>query len=312
MKDQLNLVRGAVSKKELVPVLTAFHIYDGRIQGMNGFLAIDTTLKELKGLNITIPAERFMKAVDACEGEPELRITESSLLVKGGSLKVTIPLMPHVNFPKQEIEGEKKKVSGLLAALETLYPFITEDASRPWACGVMLKNNFAYATNNVSIVKIPFKSSYNGLIIPLHAINELLRIKEEPRYIFLSNSWITFDMNNCWLKARLIEAEWPDVDKLFEDCQLKVPANLAEEVDLLAKFASKNRIPAIIFEEEKIVLQEGGAEFKRQGLPKGFYNAEPLARCLKAATHIDFNKYPAAVPFKGKDGLMGILIGLHQ
>lgn len=312
MKDQLNIVRGAVSKKELVPVLTAFHIYDGRLQGMNGFLAIDTSCAMLKEMNITIPAERFMRAVDACENEPELSLTKSSLLVMGKTLKITVPLMPHADFPKQEVEGEKEKISNLLSVLNKLYPFIAEDATRPWACGVMLKNNFAYATNNVSMVKVPFKHSYDGLVIPLHAVNELLRIKQEPTHIFLAKSWITFTMNNCWLKARLIESKWPEVDNLFEKCKIKTPEGLADEVDLLAKFANKGVSPAIAFEDERVTLREGGAEFKRRGLPKGFYRAEPLARCLRAATHMDFSKYPAAVPFKGEDGLMGVLMGLHE
>lgn len=311
MKDQLNLVRGAVSKKDLVPVLTAFHIYDGRIQGMNGFVVIDTTCKELADVNITIPAERFIRAVDACENEPTFKLTEKSLLVQGKKLKVTIPLMVHDKFPKQEREGKGKKIKGLLEILKLLHPFIAEDATRPWACGVLLSGDHAYATNNVSIARIPFKSSCKSVIVPLHAINELLRIKQDPKSIAITDSWITFELQDCWLKVRQIEGEWPQVDDHLIPCKKKAPAGLMEEVELLAKFVNKGAFPTIGFTEDKVLLQGGNAEFKREGLPKGSYRAEPLITCLQVATHIDFEKFPK-VPFKGKDGLMGILMGLHE
>lgn len=314
MKDQLNLVRGAVSKKDMVPVLTAFHIYNGRLQGMNGFIAIDTACDDLKDMNITIPAERFIKAVDACKSEPKLTLTKSSLLVKSKGLKVTIPLMAHDDFPRQEMEGKRKPCKNLLQILTTLHPFVAEDATRPWACSVLLKDNYAYATNNVSIVRVPFKHSYDSLLLPLYAVNELLRIAIEPASIYVSDSWVGFVLGDSWLKARQLEGSWPDLSKLFEEeCSQLVPEGLADYIDTLTRFVNKGDFPSIKFEDDKILLQEGGAEIECKDLPeKGLYRAEPLITCLRVATHIDFSKYPEPVPFKGKDGLQGILVGLHE
>ncbi len=313
MKKQLDIVKGAVSKKDMVPVLTAFHIYNGRLQGMNGFLAIDTACNDFKGMNITIPAERFIKAVGSCQNEPTLTLTKSSLLVKGKGLKVTIPLMAHDVFPKQEVEGQSNPIKGLIEVLKTLVDFVAQDATRPWACGILLKDNYAYATNNVSIVRVPFKHSYDRLLLPLYAINELLRINQDPMKIHLTDSWITFSMKDCWLKARQLEGQWPDVSAMFEDKATgKVPENLANNIETLSQFVNKGGFPVIKFEEDKILLEGGGAEVECKNLPAGLYRAEPLIKCLRVATHIDFNKYPEPVPFKGKGGLQGVIVGLHS
>ena len=42
MLDVLDFVRGSISKKDIVPILKSFHVYDGRIQGTNGRLTIDS------------------------------------------------------------------------------------------------------------------------------------------------------------------------------------------------------------------------------------------------------------------------------
>ena len=80
--DALSKVYGAVAEKDIVPILTHFHLYEGRIQGTNGRLCIDTPCPEISGLDVTLPAESFMKAVKVHEHDPSLSIKDHSLIIR--------------------------------------------------------------------------------------------------------------------------------------------------------------------------------------------------------------------------------------
>ena len=135
------------------------HIYAGRIQGQNGWLAIDAPCPELAGIEATVPAERFLKAVDACDGEPKLSLTDTSMTVSRKGFKARIPLLPHDSFPCVDVSGQPDLTGiELLPTLRRLRSFVSEDASRPWSQGVLCVGNHAYATNNVILVRaqLPF------------------------------------------------------------------------------------------------------------------------------------------------------------
>jgi len=176
--ETLRLVRGAVAKKEIVPTLTHFHIYDGRIQGGNSRRSINCECTDLKGFNITVPAERFLKAVDACNGEPKLKVTEGGKLsISRKRFKALLPLEDHDKYPINDNPGDYKNINAesLLLALRTLQPFIGDDATRDWSNGIWIHEGFAYATNNVVLARVEVECS-DSFILPADAEKEVLRI----------------------------------------------------------------------------------------------------------------------------------------
>ena len=107
MIETLNIVKGAVANKAIVPVLTHFHIYDGRVQGSNGKLCIDAPLPELSALELTVPAVKFMQAVKACKGTPKLNVTPTGRLsVSSSTFRALLPLLPAESFPRSRPDGQ--------------------------------------------------------------------------------------------------------------------------------------------------------------------------------------------------------------
>ena len=230
MQKILNFVKGAVSTKDLVPVLTNFHFYDGRVQGGNGRITIDAPL-DLGGVDITVPAVPFLRAVDACDGAPVLNVTPGGkLTMKKGGFKSLLPLSDQDAFPRVDVDLTEgtlwKPELGFIKALRTIRPLIGDDASRPWSCGALFKDGYIYATNNVVMVRIPWAMPDGICInIPRFAVEELIRVGEEPAGFMFTKTSAVFVYGNLaegtrWIKTQLFESAWPDVDKFFTDAIL--------------------------------------------------------------------------------------------
>ena len=80
-----------------------------------------------------------------------------------------------------------------------MLPFIAEDASRPWARGVLFDSQFARATNNIVIVEYWLGSTVFPIPInmPKSAITEVLRIGEEPEKTYVNETNITLIFPEC-------------------------------------------------------------------------------------------------------------------
>lgn len=325
MKDALNIVRGAVADKNLVPVLTHFHIYDGRVQGYNGALAIDTVCDGLKGIDITVPADKFLKAV-SLKGEPKIEQKDGHIIVKVGKTKMKVPMAPNDSFPKVlagQVTGETyESPKGLLSALKTVTPFISSDATRPWSMGVLLANGHAYATNNVVLVRYPVqwqKSPVGAVNLPADAVAELLRIGKEPDLVHVADNAVTFifDSGKTWLKAQTLTHKWPDVAAMFGKVSFDelpcVPAGLEEAVENVMHFCP-DLLKVVRFSEKGVSTREGqySAEVEGYELPPASFGGENLIEVLKRADHFDASKYPGPCVFSNVDGLQGIIAGLRE
>lgn len=321
MLKTLNLVRGAVSTKELIPILTHFQVKDGTITGSNGRISICAKLPELAGFEFTVPAERFLKAVDACKGEPNLKLTEGGKLsISKGSFRALLPIEAVSAFPcpTGPVGIGFAQNQPLLAALSRLAPFVSEDASRPWSCGILIRGGFAYATNNVTVARIPIPlfEEFDNIVLPTSAVDELLRIGQEPHTVWREPSSVVFGLNGAWLQTQLVDNAWPGVEKLFKDnrenCK-ELDKELVDAVKQVVPFCPDSKLPIIMFTEEGVATMEGNfsAKVGLGGLPAAVYNATPLLKVLSAATHFDPGFYPDNAPFFGGGGLEGYIVGVR-
>ena len=322
MRDALNLVRGAVSTKDLLPVLTHFHIYEGRVQGGNGRIAIDAPCPELAGFDCTVPAERFLKAVDACDGEPRLKLTDNGkLTVSKGKFRATLPLADHSAFPKVAsptqiasfLDGEK--LPPLLPTLRRLYPFIGEDASRVWSCGVYLNGGYAWATNNVCLARVPIHL-FKNFVLPVFAIDELLRIGQEPVSIEACENYVVFYFaSNWWMRCQKLEGQWPDVASFMpaEPSAHAWPSKqLAEAVRKILPFCPDPKYPVVQTGPDGVGTLDGdmSALVGYDDLPAGRFRAEPLLAALDASGSIDLSTYPKSCYWQG-EGIDGVIVGMR-
>lgn len=317
MLNDLKFVQGAVAKKDFVPALTFFRIENERIYGFNGTLAISTPTD--LAVTATPKALPFVKAVEKVPDDEEvvLNLTAAGRLsVKAGRFRAYVEChADDETFPRVTPDGEYAELPpGLLPVLKKIAPFMAIDATRPWAMGVLLNGQSAFATNNIVLVEhwlpIVFPSP---LILPSEAIKEMVRIGTDPVGIQVGATSVTFHyQNGAWLRTNLIIGEWPDLAKVLNvdcDCQ-PFPPDYFTELRRLDAFAGK---------ENRIYLRGGiiatsahegdGALVELDDF--GGVGVHLLAQMLKledVATSIDFSLWPRPCLFFG-DMLRGAIIG---
>lgn len=235
MINALRFVKGAMASKKLDPVLANYCIKDQRIYGFNGRLTLSAPLK--LDFNIVLPGDKFYSAIAACGEEADLTLTpKGHLSIKSGSFKARI--QPGCNpeaFPLVLPEGKPYEItSDWMEALAAVEPFISDDASRPWSRGVLIKNGYAYATNNIILVRAKLPDMFDAeMYITAATIKELLRIKEQPLEAYLSENLISFRFKgDRWMTSNLGVSGWPDVESYLQEFPPldKLPEDLVEEL----------------------------------------------------------------------------------
>lgn len=320
MLDALKFVQRGVARRDIVPNLTNFRIENGRVTGYNGTIALSAPVDI--GFNAAPQAGSFIRALDACDDV--ISITQEStsrLIVRSGNFRSAVPCIDVKDVPVAAPEGViVTPHTSILHALEVLNPFIGIDASRKWACGILLAGSSAYATNNVVLAEywlgVPFPYVVN---VPSVLVDEVLLVKEELTAIQLTESSITFHYaDGRWIKSQLISTEWPDVNRAlngsWKDARLiPVPRGLAEACNKISRFGSKDECFTYFRGTDVSTMKEGtldgGALVELSGIPDfGCYHSRYLNDMLAAAEQVDFTMYPRPVPFAGQN-LRGVLLG---
>lgn len=319
MIDALKFVQGAVAKKDFVPALTHFRICNGRVKGFNGSLGICSPINI--DLDIAPKAAQFVKAINACEEEISLHVAENGkLCVRSGKFKTFVDCDDKHNYPDIEPTGKMVQLGKeLVPALKKLEPFIAEDASRPWACGVMFDGESAYATNNIVFVEHWLGYSFPVRVnIPASAIRELIRIGENPVRMQMTEDRIVFHYEGKqWLSTQVLTQPWPDVSGLFARMSMKgqkpVPEGLWEALEHIVPFGDDLNRCFMLGSEISTTDKSDvtGTSIKLKGLPEfGIYNGKQLLALKEVATSFAFDIYPSAVPFFGT-ATRGLISGIR-
>lgn len=316
MFDTLKFVRGAVSESHIVSVLTHFCVYAGRVQGQNGRTYIDAPCPEIK-FEAIVPAERFLRAVDACENEPALRLTDAKrLIVSRDNFRAQLQTLESSVYPRGEpSQGVKTKlVPGLLGRLRQLRPFISDDAQRPWASTILFSgpNKAAVASNNAMIAMVDQNIFKGDVQIPIFCVDELLRIDIEPESYNMDTVSITFYYKGgAWLRSQLIVAEWPiktAQDWLGKKATMKkLPPGIKGRVEELIPFCPDAKNPVIKFASGKITTLEGDSTAEINGIDVGeaAFHATNLVAMLSVADKIAIVEKAAL--FTGPNSFRGVM-----
>lgn len=325
MLDSLKFVKGSVAKKDPVPALTHFSIKSGVIRGYNGLICMAAPIP--LALDCQPKAIPFTKAIEICEGldsTPAFSMTAGGkLTVKSGSFKVHIECIMD-EFPPIEPEGERIPVQpGLLDALRALAPMIAEDASRPWARGILLRDGSAFATNNVVIgeywigYKMPFDMN-----VPEECIKEVLRVKQEPCAISATARSITFHYEDGrWIKSQLLTTDWPSIAPVLNKPSnpAPLPPDFFNILGRIAPYADQSRRVFIRGDTLSTHTEEGvgaSATVDAEIAQRGVYNVDLLRSLDGLVARIDFSLYPQPCLFFGPDShagyplLRGAVVGM--
>lgn len=316
MLKELKFVQGAIAKKDLIPAMTHFAIENNTVRSFNGCIALCAPIPV--DINCRPKAIPMVQAIDNCSNDViTMSMTPAGRLrIQSGEFRVFIDCIdeetPHV-LP----EGEYIDINGedFLKAFKILLPFIGDDASRKWTNGILLRNHSAFATNNVCLVEYWLDSQVPFSInIPSAAIKEILRIKEVPINVQLSESNITFHYSDGrWIRTQLNTAQWPDLNKILDqDCQpIPINPNLFSGIAAIKPFVDK--LGRIFFEHGIIrthLEENEGATYEIENFPfNGVYNIDMLELLNGVVNKIDFTTYPKPCLFFNNK-LRGAIIGM--
>ncbi len=315
MLEALKFVQGAVASKGFAPELTHFRIENGVIKGFNGALALASPID--LNLDVTPKAIPFIKAIMACKETTAMSLTKAGRLsIKSGKFKAFIDCIDET-YPEVLPEGDKIEIkTDFIDALKTVAPYMAEDASRPWARGVLLDGQTITATNNIVIAQCWIANAFPLRInLPAKAVKELIRIKAVPTHVSCTDKTVTFYFEDGrWLRSNLVDMDWPNINKVLdrESEQKPIPAGFFEAIEDVKPFVDE--VGRIIFTSEGIrtsFADNEGASVDIEGLAsETSFNVGHLASIEKIVHTIDFSMYPAPCIFYGAN-LRGAIVGMQ-
>lgn len=317
MLKEFKFVMGSVAKKDLLPALTHFRIEGGTVRGFNGTVALCTPVP--LDLDCAPKAEQLVKALANCNETVQFSMTTAGRLkVSSGAFKMFVDCVagetPHAMPEGDVVEG----FDGIsfLQALDTLWPFVGDDASRPWSNGILLDGPSAFATTNVVAAEFWVGAEFPHRInVPRAAIKEILRIKEPPIGAQCNATSLTLHYSDGrWLRTQLLETQWPDIRQLLDKVSNQQPIDprLFAGLKVVKPFVDKmNRV---IFSENGIRThhEDGeGASYDIEAFnTEGVYSLEMLALLDGVAKTIDFQDFPEPALWMG-DRIRGAIIGIR-
>lgn len=244
LKEGLSFSFHGVSSRSQLPVLLNFLIV-----AKGSSLTISSTDLEI-GLvanipakvenagEVSVPAKTFFDLVSSIEQEKiDLGELEGTLKLSGQGISATLPTLPASEFPKLfEEKGDKigdiekgefdDEVSKIVFAS-------SQDTGRPALSGVLIKKEakdlIIVATDGfrLSLKKGPslgLKSTLEKpLLVPSRVVREVVSVKNEGEgmrvliYASDKNNQIVFECGNYLIVGRLIEAEYPNYEKIIPD-----------------------------------------------------------------------------------------------
>lgn len=316
MLTDLRFVQGAVAKKDYDPKLTHFCIQDGKILGYNGAIALCTPTD--LPINCAPQAVPFIKAIKTCKDTVELHMTPNGrLCVRSGKFTAHVECLEET-YPTVVPEGQIVDLAGcsILEPLQSISTFIGQDASRGWARGILLRGQSALATNNIVIIErwlgFHFPVEVN---VPEAAVDELLRIGEEPTHVQVGENHVTFHFaKDRWLRCQVLSTEWPDVSRVMdrESKPVSIPDGLFPALEDLTPFCDDD--VRVFFHEgavSTVPIDGIGASVQVDGILRGAcYNIKQLRLLEGVANEIDFTMYPDPCMFYG-DKIRGAIVGMR-
>ena len=318
MLKELKFVQGAVAKKDLVPAMTHFKIEKGFVRSYNGTLALCSPVQI--DIDCNPKAEAMVKAISQCDETVTLSLSPNGRLrIQSGPYKAFIEC---IEGETQHVEpkGERVDFDGavLLKAVQVLMPFIGDDASRPWANGIMLRDQSAFVTNNVCLVEYWLGTAVPFVVnIPKSALREMVRIGEPPIYAQVDQHSMTLHYTDGrWIRTQLLSTEWPDLRNILDVPSAPTPINpllftALEKLAGMADDAGRVYVRNGVLQTHNDDV-EAGASYALEGVGfEGAYQIKMLSLLSGVATHADFTRFPQPTLFFG-ERLRGAIIGMRM
>lgn len=315
----LKFAQGAIRKNNVMPELEHYQIKNGKVVGYNGFIALSSPID--LDFSALPKADLFYRAIEASDTAVALSLTKSGrVLIQSGKFKAFVPCIEkpvHEVAPSGESYPAPPK---LVASFRRMLPFISEDAARPWAMGLLVSHGAYTATNNIVILQLWDGHKLPTFNCPRFVVQEICRIGEQPDRVQFNGSSVTFHyQDGRWLHSQLLADQWPEetMNRILNatSAPVEVPRELFEATKKMAPFAADGW-SAVYFRDggvgtSRSFEDQDGVFIDVEGIPDGpIFSLRALNMIAPECTKIDFSLYPAPCIFYGENS-RGAIVGMN-
>lgn len=234
---------------------------------------------------ITVPAVPVQNFISTLSGEKvDIKLEQNRLQIKSGETRgsfVTMDAVDYPTYPQRENQPILKFSAEELARLirKAVFAAAVEE-SRPVLTGVLIQlvdEKVAFvATDGFRLSKVVGEASEvsettHGMIVPASAFSEVEKLLgssgEKEVRVFLSEdkNQVVFDFVSVQLASRLLEAQYPDYEKILPaDFEVKVQLpkrELEQAVQTASVFAQRDgQTVFLTFKPKELVVEAESAE----------------------------------------------------
>lgn len=322
MKAEVAWITDALSSKNLAREMTHYRVERGEIRATDGRLTAGHPFPH--DGPFLVPGAEFEKILKRLEGDPRIDLGEGNIVLKYGRSRGTIKTLPieKWDYPGIDEDAWDEVPEGLVAALRDLRPFVSDNATQPWALGVALYHGYAYATNNVVLagVRCDALGEINA-IMPVWAVEFLIDREEGLAQWQWTDHYVAFQWESgAWMRAQLIDAQFPEqATRLVTSAEQATPSEpITKEFKKVYDRASALCDGLIIITPEAIRGNFGEASFEdgvslptlatSDGGLSTLWASKYLTPVLAVATSWEPVSWPKPAFFKG-DRIFGVIMG---
>ena len=311
VQNAIRLVKPARATKAIIPQQACYLQQDGFLHAQNGWIQVRSPCL-IEG-TFLVNGDAFEHAISRMPGSAfRVDVAEDKIVVRGGRLRSTLRTLSPSDFPwlTPDMEPVAGDLGAFHAALQTLRPFVNDNATRFFTTCVHAMDGEAWATNNVTVVRhtntgLPTDVSF---ALPTWALDYLLS-REAPETMALCGT----SLRVAWpdgssLLTTLGNEPWPDAARAIlektPDPTWEIPGVWRDDMARLHEFGDQI---VHVFADEALV---GRGEMSTvlhapSPVPEGeecsTWGVAHLGRVLACATHMDLTTWPRPMPFSGPD-----------
>lgn len=329
LKDAIDWVKDALAAKDILQHFTCYYVAEGRIWATNGRLVACHPFP-YTGEPFLVSGEDLGRLVNAAKGDPSLVVTPQTVRVESGKFKGTLKKVDASQWPFKAMDfpaaGWAPADEEFIQCLKLLRPFVSENATQPWATCIGFAPGWAFATNNVAVARYPLPGNTHTVLFPEWAVDFVLSrtlgLKEwsgDPQSLFFR--W----ENGAWLRAlavnetfpptagAIIEKQRPEDDAPQHEITPEYREVFERVIGLLPEKGGDLCVTGekVLGEAGDLLLEEEIESTIKEGVVTRWH-PKVLLNVLKEADHWCPWQYPAPVYWRGEGDIEGVLLGKRQ
>lgn len=248
LQKALEIVKPALSSRELIEQSTCFAFIDGMIVTYNDEISISHPVEGLE-ISGAIHAESLYQVLKKLKSdEIEFELSENEVMLISGKSRVGLKLESEIKLPLNEISGKKKwkkLPDEFTNALKLTIPSASKNMSTAiLTCVHVHESGFMEASDQLRITRYNIPAiGVSTFLLPASSANTALKLK--PIKIAEGNGWVHFkNEEGTVISCRIFDNDvFPQTEALLQvkGSQLSFPEKIKDLVDCASVF-SKNEV----------------------------------------------------------------------